>query len=244
MTNHFHCVPFSEMVTTREIMADFNMNQKRAVIVAPGSFNPPTFGHLRMLEDAKASLEGDGYKVLDGIMTPVSDGYGKKSLISACQRLAMTAIATYNSDWIRADGWECSLPEWTTTLCVLKHHEKEAKKRYGFDVEVFLLVGGDVVETFDQFNADGTPIWQKEDVAEIVSTGLIVQPRPGSDPEKTISEMKLNTNLSKVHVIKNAIASNAISSTKLRQAIKENRSIKYLTDDSVIAYIEKNNLYK
>ncbi|EGT58060.1 hypothetical protein CAEBREN_18545 [Caenorhabditis brenneri] len=225
-------------------MADSKTIRKKAVIVAPGSYNPPTYGHLRMLEDAKASLETDGYEVHMGIMTPVSDGYGKKSLISASHRLAMTVIATENSDWIRADKWECSIPEWTTTLCVLKYHENEAKKCFGNDVEVFLLVGGDVVETFDKFYADGTPIWKQEDVAEIVSTGLIVQPRPGSNPEKTISEMKLNNGLTNVHIIKNAIASNAISSTKLRQAIKENRSIKYLTPDSVIQYIEEANLYK
>lgn len=220
------------------------MEKKRVVILACGSFNPPTFGHLRMLEDAKTCLETKGYTVLKGILSPVSDGYGKSTLIGANDRFAMTAAAVMDSDWIRVDGWECSIPEWTTTLNVIRHHQKEISESIGEDVKVLLLVGGDVVETFDKFNSDGSPVWNSQDVDEIVSSGLLVQPRPGSNPEKTIGLMYLENALANVHFIENPIAYNAISSTKIRQAITEHRSIKYLTPDSVINYIKKHSLYR
>uniref|UniRef100_A0A1I7TZN2 CTP_transf_like domain-containing protein n=1 Tax=Caenorhabditis tropicalis TaxID=1561998 RepID=A0A1I7TZN2_9PELO len=165
------------------------MEKQRVIILACGSFNPPTFGHLRMLEDAKTSLESDGSQVLGGILSPVSDGYGKKTLINAIHRMAMTVAAVSGSDWIHSDGWECSKPEWTKTVDVIAHHQKEAEKRFGNDVRVLLLVGGDVVETFDKFNSDGTPVWSSDDLSEIVTSGLIVQPRPGSNLEKTLEAM-------------------------------------------------------
>ncbi|EFO97419.1 hypothetical protein CRE_16621 [Caenorhabditis remanei] len=217
---------------------------RNVVILAVGSFNPPTFGHLRMLQDAKDSLQKAGMNVLEGIMSPVSDGYGKKTLISSDHRFAMVVAATQNSDWIRADSWECSKSEWTTTLNVLKHHEHDVKERFGDDVGIYLLVGGDVVETFDKFNADGSPVWKREDVEMLVSIGLVVQPRPGSDPEKTLEILGLQGGDINVHMIRNEIASNAISSTRLRAAIKEHRSIKYTTPESVIKYIKENKLYE
>ncbi|ULT79936.1 hypothetical protein L3Y34_010497 [Caenorhabditis briggsae] len=201
------------------------MEKSKVVILAVGSFNPPTFGHLRMLENAKNSLELSGKEVVEGILSPVSIMYGKSTLIGSNHRLAMTEAAT-------------------TTLNVLKHHQQEVKIRLGPDVEVLLLVGGDVVVTFDKYNADGSLVWNLEDVQEIVSIGLVVQPRPGSDPEETLKNLDFLGWTQNVYVIKNVIASNVISSTSLRAAIKEHRSIKYTTPDEVITYIKEHNLYE
>ncbi|CAA18360.2 Nicotinamide-nucleotide adenylyltransferase [Caenorhabditis elegans] len=220
------------------------MGTEKVVILAVGSFNPPTNGHLCMMEDAKYSLEKSGKIVLEGIMSPVSDGYAKKSLISAKHRLAQTEAATYDSDWIHASGWECAQSEWTATVNVLKHHQQDVKNKLGSDVNVLLLFGGDVIESFDKFYADGTPVWDREDVEEIISAGIVVRSRPGSDPEQTLKKLNLNENSDKVHFIKNAISSNSISSTSLRAALKEHRSIKYTTPDSVIKYIKDHRLYE
>lgn len=220
------------------------MQKSKIVLLAAGSFNPPTYGHLRMLEDAKSSLELSGNTVIEGFMSPVSDGYGKTTLISAVHRLAMIKAAVEDSSWIRADEWECSQAEWTTTLNVLKHHQKEVKKRHGKNVKTMLLVGGDVVETFDKFNDDGSPVWNQEDIKELVSIGLVVQPRPGSNPQKVLDSLDFLGDSQNIHIVSNQLGSNAISSTKLRAAIKEHRSISYTTPDAVIEYISKNKLYE
>jgi nicotinamide mononucleotide adenylyltransferase len=47
----------------------------------------------------------------------------------------------------------------------------------------------------------------------------------------------------RIHVIKQWI-SNDISSTKIREALRRNLSIRYLTPDAVIHYINQHGLYK
>uniref|UniRef100_A0A0D9Z022 Cytidyltransferase-like domain-containing protein n=1 Tax=Oryza glumipatula TaxID=40148 RepID=A0A0D9Z022_9ORYZ len=57
-----------------------------AVLVATGSFNPPTYMHLRMFELAKDELQQRGYSVLGGYMSPVNDAYKKKAMQKGFQR--------------------------------------------------------------------------------------------------------------------------------------------------------------
>uniref|UniRef100_A0A0E0B1T2 Cytidyltransferase-like domain-containing protein n=1 Tax=Oryza glumipatula TaxID=40148 RepID=A0A0E0B1T2_9ORYZ len=57
-----------------------------AVLVATGSFNPPTYMHLRMFELAKDELQQRGYCVLGGYMSPVNDAYKKEAMQKGYQR--------------------------------------------------------------------------------------------------------------------------------------------------------------
>lgn len=60
------------------------------------------------------------YQVIEGIMSPVSDNYGKKGLVSARHRVAMAKLALETSDWIRVDPWESEQDTWTETVKVLR----------------------------------------------------------------------------------------------------------------------------
>ncbi|XP_069804393.1 nicotinamide/nicotinic acid mononucleotide adenylyltransferase 1 isoform X2 [Dendropsophus ebraccatus] len=96
------------------------------VLLATGSFNPITMMHLRMFELARDYLHGTGkYKVVKGIISPVSDGYKKKGLVEGTHRLAMARLAAETSDWIEVDPWECSKKEWTETVVALRHHRQQ-----------------------------------------------------------------------------------------------------------------------
>ena len=67
-----------------------------------------------MLEVARDYVERqEGDQVVEGILSPVADTYGKIGLASAEHRLAMTKAAAGNANWIRADGWECSQVEYS-----------------------------------------------------------------------------------------------------------------------------------
>uniref|UniRef100_F7ACU1 Cytidyltransferase-like domain-containing protein n=2 Tax=Ornithorhynchus anatinus TaxID=9258 RepID=F7ACU1_ORNAN len=59
------------------------------------------------------------YKVIEGILSPVNDGYGKKDLAAARHRIAMARLALQTSDWIRVDTWESEQETWTETVKVL-----------------------------------------------------------------------------------------------------------------------------
>lgn len=60
------------------------------------------------------------YQVMEGIISPVSDKYGKKGLASAQHRIAMAQLALETSDWIRVDQWESEQEKWTETIKVLR----------------------------------------------------------------------------------------------------------------------------
>ncbi|KDO59108.1 hypothetical protein CISIN_1g026289mg [Citrus sinensis] len=89
------------------------------VLVATGSFNPPTFMHLRMFELARDTLNSEGYCVIGGYMSPVNDAYKKRGLISAEHRINLCNLACKSSDFIMVDPWEANQSGYQRTLTVL-----------------------------------------------------------------------------------------------------------------------------
>lgn len=113
-----------------------------------------------LLETAKNYFEStDLYKVVSGIVSPVSDGYQKKGLVEAQHRCSMVRLALENSSWIKLSTWEAERPEWTPTLEVLSYYRDSAVKTLGENVRLMLLCGGDLVETFTIPN-----LWRNEHV--------------------------------------------------------------------------------
>ncbi|XP_050820117.1 nicotinamide/nicotinic acid mononucleotide adenylyltransferase 1 isoform X3 [Gopherus flavomarginatus] len=106
------------------------------VLLACGSFNPITNMHMRLFELARDHLHQTGrYQVIEGIISPVSDNYGKKGLVSARHRIAMAHLALETSDWIRVDPWESEQEKWTETVKVLRHHYNESLRSLHFRKE-------------------------------------------------------------------------------------------------------------
>ncbi|RNA01393.1 nicotinamide nicotinic acid mononucleotide adenylyltransferase 1 [Brachionus plicatilis] len=211
------------------------------VLLLCGSFNPVTNMHLRMFEIAKNYFNSsEKYDLLKGIISPVSDGYKKKGLLDALTRCKMVKLGLKNQDWIELSEWESTKSEWTPTLEVLNYHKKYAESLFGKNVQLMLLCGGDLVETFLIPN-----LWKADHMEEIFSNfGLAVINRMGSGPEKTIYENDfLYKHKNNIYLINDWIL-NDISSTKIRRAISRNESVRYLIPDEVNDFILKNNLYK
>ncbi|XP_061043543.1 nicotinamide/nicotinic acid mononucleotide adenylyltransferase 2 isoform X2 [Eubalaena glacialis] len=102
------------------------------ILLACGSFNPITKGHIQMFERARDYLHKTGrFIVIGGIVSPVHDSYGKQGLVSSRHRLIMCQLAVQNSDWIRVDPWECYQDTWQTTCSVLEHHRELMKRVTG-----------------------------------------------------------------------------------------------------------------
>jgi len=249
---------------TSDISADFptqklsqqNGSSPNLVFVACGSFNPITFMHLRLFEQAKDYANIHGFNVVGGYISPVSDAYKKKGLISAIHRAKMCELAVESSDWIMIDKWESSQKEYQTTLPVLEHfsaclnsqrnlkkgeeNNNDKSKQKEENVQVKLVCGGDLLESM---NTPG--VWAPEDIRDIVSKyGIFVLERTGTDIAAVVYNndilFKYQTN---IHIMKQTIT-NDISATKVRQSIQRNLSIKYLTPDGVVKYIQDNKLYQ
>ncbi|XP_053619867.1 nicotinamide/nicotinic acid mononucleotide adenylyltransferase 3 isoform X2 [Plodia interpunctella] len=100
------------------------MSHGKVVLMACGSFSPPTYMHLRMFEIAKDYLQSLGLAtVVGGIMSPVHDAYGKKDLVAAHHRIAMLKLALRSSSWVKVSEWETQQSGWTRTRVSLQYHQ-------------------------------------------------------------------------------------------------------------------------
>ena len=110
--------------------------------------------------------------VIEGIISPVADTFGKSDLVSAEHRLRMSELAASSNDFlIRADGWECSKVEWTRTgeiscrinikfyrehlVSVLRHHHTELKRRHATELRLIFLCGADVFQSWTRILPNG-----------------------------------------------------------------------------------------
>uniref|UniRef100_A0A0R3RR24 Nicotinamide-nucleotide adenylyltransferase n=1 Tax=Elaeophora elaphi TaxID=1147741 RepID=A0A0R3RR24_9BILA len=245
----------------------------RVALLACGCYNPPTIMHLRMFESARDFLEVRyGCEVVEGILSPVADYFGKADLLPATHRqlsminivakkltrffllmpryfrYKMSELAVKSSTWIRADQWECSQQQWTKTLLVLVHFKQVLDRKYNNDtrLRLMLLCGGDVVDSFKRLTTEGDYLWDPEDIGAIIRDfGLVVLSRQNSEPMKTLSQLGYNgQSLANVFVFEDTALPNDISSTRLRAAVRRGESIKYCTVDSVVDYIKKHQLYR
>lgn len=225
---------------------------QRVIFLACGSFNPPTNMHLRLFELAR-----DHYRthqplstVLGGVISPTHDAYAKSSLIPSRHRLAMARLAVVGSSMVKVSDWEVKQEGWSRTRLVLDEYTMLAKEGRADwlpslgttdqgPVTFKLLCGADLLESF------AVPdLWNKDDLTTIVRDyGIVVISREGSNPERFIYNSDLLTKYqNNIHIVTEWIA-NEVSSTKIRTAVRRGNSVKYLVPDSVIEYIEKNNLY-
>lgn len=179
------------------------------------------------------------FAVVGGIISPVSDAYGKPSLIPAKDRMEMCRLACEDDPLITVESWETIKPVWTPTLDVLKHFNEEIHKQFP-KVRIMLIAGSDLVEGFKHEH-----VWNPQNLKDLIKDfGLVIIERSSIDLSTTIFESNVLFPLREnIHVIHQLVQSE-LSSSKLRLLLKRGYSIKYLTPDKVINYIEENRLYQ
>ena len=74
-----------------------NAKSQAVVLVACGSFNPPTLAHLRVLELVRQEFFRQGIDVLGAYLSPVNDEYNKTALLPSEHRVSMCEHAAEGS---------------------------------------------------------------------------------------------------------------------------------------------------
>lgn len=187
-----------------------------------GSFNPIHHGHLIC---ARAAAEAAGYERI--ALIPSGQPPHKpdqRDLAPAADRLVMCKLAVSASERFTVEPVELerSGPSYTLdTILELK------KRGWG---EVHWLIGADMLAFL--------PMWYQS--AEVVrQSNMVIMSRPGWQFDwMTLPEglRHLKQNVVEVPLIE-------ISSTQIRQRVRERRSIEFLTPGSVIKYIKNKHLY-
>ncbi|XP_078166134.1 nicotinamide/nicotinic acid mononucleotide adenylyltransferase-like isoform X3 [Carex rostrata] len=213
-----------------------------AVLVSSGSFNPPTYMHLRMFELARDELTAQGYTVLGGYLSPVNDEYKKKDLISGMHRIRMCELACKSSSFVTVDPWEAKQSSYQRNLEVLARIQSSLLKSGIFDkgsLKVMLLCGSDLLERWGVLK-----VWIADELRTICKDfGVVCIRREGMDIDKIICNNEILSENKNNIISVDEIVPNQISSTRVRECIRKGLSVKYLICDEVIDYVKDNQLY-
>ncbi len=184
-----------------------------------GSYNPIHIGHLAI---ANYMVEFTDIDQLWFVVSPQNPFKKKENLLADYHRLELVNRAIENDDRFRASNIEFNLPKPSYTIDTLTYlHERHPN--YSFSI----LMGSDNLESFHK--------WKNSEII-IENYGVIVYPRPGFD-------------LSKVPHLKNiTVAKDAplmeISSSFIRDAIKEGKDIRHFMPQKAWDYLDEMNFYR
>ncbi|AGC76787.1 nicotinate-nucleotide adenylyltransferase [Nonlabens dokdonensis] len=196
------------------------MTKKNSIGLYFGTFNPIHIGHLAI---ANYLVENSDLDEIWMVVTPHNPHKKKKTLLDDYQRLHMVHLATDDYVKIKASNIEFGLPQPSYTVNTLAHlSEKYPDKKFT------LIMGEDNLKSLHK--------WKNYQVI-LEDYSIIVYPRVSSGdlPEQFI-------NHSKITKIDAPIME--ISSTMIRNGIKEGKDLRYFMHHQVQKYVEEMHFYK
>ena len=199
---------------------------KKQILVFGGCFNPPLNSHFSLAEQIIAEYQ----EIEKIIFVPVNSQYEKIDLIENEHRYQMLKSVCDKNKKFEVSRIEIDSERPLYTVETL-HKIQEKYKEH----EITFLTGSDNLKTLET--------WKKAD--ELTRDFKIYSLERDNDSMDEIiqNDIFLRNHREAFIKAKKTIKSN-LSSTFVREKIKKGKSIRYLTPDEVIAYIDKYQLYK
>ncbi|AEF94747.1 nicotinate-nucleotide adenylyltransferase [Desulfotomaculum nigrificans CO-1-SRB] len=198
----------------------------RRICIMGGTFDPIHFGHLVVAEEVRCRFALE--KV---VFIPTGKPPHKKNqrITDPLDRLKMVQLATADNEFFEVSRLEIDRQGYSYTIDTVR----AVKALYNAE-KVYFITGADAA----------LEIFTWKDVEELLTIcTFIAATRPGFNLNSLEESLKsLPNNISK-NIIPLEVPALSISSTDIRQRVKEGRSIKYLLPASVENYIWQNNLY-
>lgn len=190
-----------------------------------GTFDPIHYGHLVTAEQAREALDLDCV-----LFMPAGSPAFKQDLrvSNPEDRYAMTVLATAANASFYASRLEIDRQGVTYTVDTLR----TLRDQYPENVELYFITGADALMDI--------LTWHDADYLASLAT-FIAATRPGYDIEtakRRIAESGLEFDVRYIE-----IPALAISSSHIRERVRQGKSVRYLTSESVMGYINKHGLY-
>lgn len=185
-----------------------------------GSFNPIHIGHLII---ANQLVEHSDLDQIWFVVTPHNPFKKKSTLLDNFQRLEMVYLATKDYSKLKESNIEFNLPQPNYTINTLTYLQ-EKNPEHDFS----LIMGEDNLKSFHK--------WKNYEVI-LEHHNIYVYPR--------ISKGIIDTQFTghkKIHKVDAPIME--ISSTLIRNAIKDGKNVKPLLPENVWEYLDEMNFYK
>ena len=203
-------------------------NGQSRIGIMGGTFDPIHYGHLAAAEAARVE-----FGLCKVIFMPAGNPPHKQSqkISDAEHRYRMTALATSSNSGFEVSRLEVDKAGITYTFDTME----ELRSIYGEAPEIYFITGADAVLEL--------LTWYK--IGELLTLcKFIAVTRPGFDIWKLEQKIAEITSKYDGEIICLEVPLLEISSTDIRERIKNGKPVKYLLPEEVEAYIHKNGLYK
>ncbi|GAB4274989.1 MAG: nicotinate-nucleotide adenylyltransferase [Coriobacteriia bacterium] len=191
-----------------------------------GTFDPVHYGHLVTAEEALVQFNLDKV-VFMPTGQPVSKG--RDDVSPAEQRYLMTVLATASNPDFEVSRMEIDRQGPTYTVDTLAGY----RAMIGDEADLFFITGADAVWEILQWK-------DPERVVEMCR--LIAATRPGYDLGPFMSSKVGRAFADRIDFME--VPALAISSTDIRERVRQSRPIRYLLPESVATFISKAGLYR
>jgi len=188
--------------------------------VLGGTFDPIHVGHLVLTEQVREKFQLERVIFIPCASPPHKT---EQELSSTRDRFEMTKLALEGSSYFFVSDIELKREGLSYTVETLR----ELKELYK-DSEIYFLTGSDVLNEITTWK-------DPEEIYKLAK--IVIGIRPGFDkfdPENHFAKKSIIVNITGID----------ISSTQIREKVRNGQSIKYLVPSKVEEYIKKKNLYK
>lgn len=205
-----------------------NYRDCKTIAIMGGTFDPIHYGHLVVAEAVRN--EFDIEKV---IFMPVGSPPHKigQKIASGNHRYLMSVLATVTNPYFDVSRLEIDRAGYTYTVDTIV----EMKKLLPDDISIYFITGADAIHQIFSW---------KEPEKLLSICEFIAVTRPGYNDKKLFFEVENMEKQFKARIHFFEVPSFDISSSDIRDRIKNNRSVKYMLPEKVEDYIYKFELYK
>jgi len=186
-----------------------------------GTFDPPHIGHLIIAEFILSDLDVDKIYFIPSSIPPHKQ---PSSYSPALSRVEMLQISIKGTPAFQISDIELNRPGMSYSVDTIKHIKSKMNLS---KEELYFLIGSDSLVEFQT--------WKSPE--EIISlTQVIVAPRPSFSKDMVKPEF-----LEQVQFLNTPQID--ISSSMIRERVREKKSIRYYVIPEVLEYIQKKRLY-
>ncbi len=192
-----------------------------------GTFDPIHIGHLVLAEEVRNKLNLDKIIFIPSGNPPHKDS---KNVTEPIHRYEMTLLATISNPNFEISSVEIDRTGKTYTVDTIKELRQKCKT----NAEFYFITGADSILDL--------PNWKN--VNELLHLcKFVAATRPGFKLKKMEEKIKELEELHNKNIYTIIVTALQISSTDIRNRIRDGHSVKYLLPESVEDYIYKNKLY-
>lgn len=189
-----------------------------------GTFDPIHLGHLNLMIELKERWDLDHVLICPARLSPTKQS---SSSVASSHRLSMVKLAVEKIPWIKVSDIEINRLPPSYTIDTVQFLLKQNKT-----ANLYLMIGEDVIDTID--------LWKEvEKLFEL--TMPLVGTRPGNQLA-SLDNLSPSIKL-KLERGRTEIFSMDISSTRLRERLKNKLYCAHLLTPKVLDYIYENGLY-